>query len=214
MYLFWVHKCIHTDKYGNMLYPDDVLITVKNLNVKCWTLLILNGRHLGYIVEGTGPSSYDNGSWGYSGCCKLSFISPQQSTKICFWTNLMREISSPLAESSLIRFTRPNLKVCPDYRKARGHYCTSAVATAFPALLQACGGDVSAGLRHKGPFNAACTFLTYSFYIIIFCELWPGLFILRPAGAIIPDGPKEGGLRCCDCYGEYCTIQKCLFVYF
>ena len=36
-------------------YPDVVLKTVKSLSVERWTLLTLNGRHLGYVAEGAGP---------------------------------------------------------------------------------------------------------------------------------------------------------------
>ena len=36
-------------------YPDGALKTVKKLSVELWTLLALNGRHLGYVAEGEGP---------------------------------------------------------------------------------------------------------------------------------------------------------------
>ena len=36
-------------------YPDGALKTVKKLSVELWTLLALNGGHLGYIAEGEGP---------------------------------------------------------------------------------------------------------------------------------------------------------------
>ncbi|MDF4966884.1 hypothetical protein P3578_24460 [Vibrio parahaemolyticus] len=36
-------------------YPDGALKTVKKLSVELWTLLALNGRHLGYIAKGEGP---------------------------------------------------------------------------------------------------------------------------------------------------------------
>ena len=35
-------------------YPDVALKTVKKLSVELWTLLTLNGRHLGYVAEGEG----------------------------------------------------------------------------------------------------------------------------------------------------------------
>ena len=36
-------------------YPDGALKMVKKLSVELWTLLGLNGRHLGYVAEGEGP---------------------------------------------------------------------------------------------------------------------------------------------------------------
>jgi len=35
--------------------PDDALKMVKKLSVKRWTLLTLNGCHLGIVAEGEGP---------------------------------------------------------------------------------------------------------------------------------------------------------------
>ena len=43
---------------GNAVHcenPDGALKTVKKLSVELWTLLALNGRHLGYVAEGEGP---------------------------------------------------------------------------------------------------------------------------------------------------------------
>ena len=34
---------------------DVALKTVKRLSVKLWTLLALDGRHLGYVADGEGP---------------------------------------------------------------------------------------------------------------------------------------------------------------
>lgn len=52
-----MHKCVHTEKYGKMHCenPDVALKTVRKLSVELWTLLALNGRHLGYVAEGEGP---------------------------------------------------------------------------------------------------------------------------------------------------------------
>ena len=43
-------------------YPDDALQTVQKLSVRQWTLLALNGRHLGYVAEEE-ESSDRNTSW-------------------------------------------------------------------------------------------------------------------------------------------------------
>ena len=40
-------------------YPDGALKTVKKLSVELWTLLALNGRHLGYVADGEGLSLHD-----------------------------------------------------------------------------------------------------------------------------------------------------------
>lgn len=38
----------------HFVFLAGVLETVKELGLKRWTLLTLNGRHIGYVVEGAG----------------------------------------------------------------------------------------------------------------------------------------------------------------
>ncbi len=57
--------CSHRQVWQNALhyeYSDGVLVTVTKLSVERWTLLTLNGHHLGYVAEGEGPPTYENGS--------------------------------------------------------------------------------------------------------------------------------------------------------
>lgn len=56
--LCWVHKCIHTDKYGNIQSTVSAWMTssywTKSWVQKSWTLFTVTGRHLGYITEADG----------------------------------------------------------------------------------------------------------------------------------------------------------------
>lgn len=45
--LFWVHMCVHIDSTVHFDFSAGALKTVKKLSVERWTLLTLNGLHIG-----------------------------------------------------------------------------------------------------------------------------------------------------------------------